>query len=120
MTTSGHTSDDTDARTEQKGHPMATVDITPTPEACRQIARLFRARQADAEALAARAVQALDALDATDDDDTLASWDRALLAAAFAALSEAEGARVLTMWEGLEALGPYADTDDGEGSDDAR
>jgi len=95
---------------------MDTVDITPTPEACRQIARLFRARQVDAETLAARAARALDDLDATD-DNALAPWDRALLAAAFAALSEAEGARVLTMQEGLEALGPYAD--DGEGSDDA-
>ncbi len=97
---------------------MDTIDITPTPEACRQIARLFRARQADAEALAARAAQALADLDATD-DDALAPWDRALLAAAFATLSEVEGARVLTMREGVEALGPYADADDGEGSDDA-
>jgi len=97
---------------------MDTVDITPTPEACRQIARLFRARQADAEALAARAARALDDLDGRA-DAALAPWDRALLAAAFAALSEAEGARVLTMREGVEALGPYADADDGEGSDDA-
>jgi len=118
MTTSGHTSDDADARTEQKGHPMDTVDITPTPEACRQIARLFCARQADAEALAARAARALDNLDGTD-DNALAPWDRALLAAAFAALSEAEGARAFTMREGVEALGPYADADDGEGSNDA-
>ncbi len=51
MTTSGHATDDTDARTGQKGYLMDTVDITLTPEACRQIARLFRARQADAEAL---------------------------------------------------------------------
>jgi len=28
-------------------------------------------------------------------------------------------ARILKMREGLEALGPYADADDGEGSDDA-
>ena len=118
MTTSGHTSDDTDARTEQKGHSMGSVDITPTPEACCQIARLFTARKADAEAQAARAARALDDLDATD-DDALAPWGRALLAAAFAALYEAAGARVLTMREGLEALGPYADADDGEGSDDA-
>ncbi len=97
---------------------MDTVDITPTPEACRQIARLFRARQADAEVLAARAARALDDLDGRA-DAALAPWDRALLAAAFAALSEAEGARVLTMREGVEALGPYADADDGEGSDDA-
>ncbi len=99
---------------------MDTVDITPTSEACRQIARLFRAQQADAEALAARAARALDDLDATD-DDALAPWGRALLAAAFAALHEAERARVRHMDEGLEALGPYAnaDADDGEGSDDA-
>jgi len=97
---------------------MDTVDITPTPEACRQIARLFRARQADAEVLAARAARALDDLDGRA-DAALAPWDRALLAAAFAALSAAEGARVLTMREGVEALGPYADADDGEGSDDA-
>ena len=99
---------------------MNAVDIIPTPEACRQIARLFRARQADAEALSARAARALDDLDATD-DNALAPWDRALLAAAFAALTEAEGARVLTMREGVEALGPYADADadDREGSDDA-
>jgi len=92
---------------------MDTVDITPTPEACRQIARLFRARQADAEALAARALDALD----TTDDDALAPWGRDLLAVAFAALYEAEGARVSKMREGLEALGPYADN--GKGSDDA-
>ncbi len=63
---------------------MDTVDITPTPEACRQIARLFRAQRADAEALAARALDALDALDGTADDsldaldgtadDALAPW----------------------------------------------
>ncbi len=97
---------------------MNTVDITPTPEACRQIARLFRVQQADAEALAVRAARALDDLDGCADVD-LAPWDRALLAAAFAALSEAEDARAVKMREGLEALGPYADADDGEGSDDA-
>ncbi len=99
---------------------MNTVDITPTPEACRQSARLFRVQQADAEALAARAARALDDLDGRA-DAALAPWDRALLAAAFAALSEAAGARILTMREGLEALDPYADADadDGEGSDDA-
>jgi len=61
-----------------------------------------------------RAAQALATLDATD-DDALAPWDRVLLAAAFAALHDAERARVRHMDEGLEALGPYAD----EGSDDA-
>ncbi len=99
---------------------MDTVDITPTPAACRQIARLFRAQRADAKALAARAAQALDTLDATD-DDALTPWDRVLLAAAFEALHDAEQARVRHMDEGLEALGPYAGADDrtGEGSDDA-
>ena len=95
---------------------MDYIDITPTPEACRQIARLFRAQQADAEALAARAARALDDLDGRAAAD-LGPWDRALLAAAFAALYEAEGTRVLTLREGLEALGPYADN--GEDSDDA-
>ncbi len=71
---------------------MDTVDITPTPEACHQIARLFRALKADAEALATRAEHALDALDATD-DDILALWGRALLATAFAALHDAARAR---------------------------
>jgi len=115
LTTSGHAADDADARTEQKGYPMDTVDITPTPEACLQIARLFRAQRADAEALAARAAQALDSLD-TLDDDALAPWGRSLLAAAFEALYEDERARVRHMDEGLGALVPYAD--DGEGSDD--
>ncbi len=97
---------------------MDTVDIMPTPTACRQIARLFRAQQTHSEALIARASRALDTLDATD-DDALAPWDRALLAAAFEALHDAERARVWHMGEGLEAWGPYADADDGEGSDDA-
>ena len=110
MTTSGHAADD--ARTEQKGYAMDTVDITSTPEACLQIARLFRAQRADAEALAARDAQALDSLD-TLDDDALAPWGRSLLAAAFEALYEDERARVHHMDEGLGALGPYAD--DGEG-----
>jgi len=34
-------------------------------------------------------------------------------------LYEDVGTRVLTRREGLEALGPYADADEGEGSDDA-
>ncbi len=99
---------------------MQTVDITPTPEACRQIARLFRAQKADAEALAARAAQALDTLDGCD-DNALTPWGRALLAAAFEVLHDAERARVRHMDDGLEALGPYATGGDGpeEGSDDA-
>ncbi len=98
---------------------MNTVDITPTPEACRQIARLFTAQKADAEAQAARAARAVDDLDATD-DDALVPWGRALLAAAFEALHDAERVRVRHMDEGLEALGPYANADakDREGSDD--
>ena len=97
---------------------MNRIDITPTHEAYRQIARLFRAQRADAEALAARAERALDDLDGRHDDD-LAPWGRALLAAAFEALHDAERARVHHMDEGLDALGPYAAADDGEGSDDA-
>ncbi len=54
---------------------MDTVDITPTPEACRQIARLFTAQRADAEALAARAAQALAHLD-EHPDGHLAPWGR--------------------------------------------
>jgi hypothetical protein len=92
---------------------MDRIDITPTPEACRQIARLFRAQQADAEALAARAARALDDLDGRADAD-LAPWDRALLAAAFEALYEDEGARIRHMAEALDALGPYAHADDSE------
>ena len=87
---------------------MDTVDITPTPAACRQIARLFRAQKADAEALAARAAQALATLDATN-DDALTPGDRVLLAAAFEALHDAERARVRHMDEGLAALGPSAE-----------
>ena len=99
---------------------MDTIDITPTPAACRQIARLFAAQKADAEALAARAAHALDALDTTD-DDALAPWSRDLLTAAFAALHDTARARVWHMDDGLEALGPYATGGDGtgEGSDDA-
>ncbi len=96
---------------------MNTVDITPTPAACRQIARLFRAQKADAEALATRVAQALDTLDATN-DNALTPWGRVLLAAAFEALHDAKRARVRNMDEGLEALGPAA-ADNGEGSDDA-
>jgi len=95
---------------------MQIVDITPTPAACRQIARLLTAHKADAEALAAPAALALDAT-----DDALAPWGRALLAASFEALHDAERARAQHMDEGLEALGPYGEADDGtgEGSDDA-
>ncbi len=97
---------------------MQTVDITPTPAACRQIARLFRAQQARSEDMIERATRALDALEELGDDE-IGPWDRALLAAAFDALGEGEGARVLTLREGVEALGPYTDAADGEGSDDA-
>jgi hypothetical protein len=88
---------------------MDTVDITPTPEACRQIAHLFRAQQTHSEEMAARARDALDGLD----DGEIGPWDRALLAAAFAALGDGERARVTHMREGLDALGPYA-TENGQ------
>jgi len=106
---------------------MDSVDIIPTPPACRQIARLFRAQQVHSEALIARAARALDALDGLDDRE-IGPWDRALLAAAFAALGEGEGARVARLRDGLDALGPDADTaataeedheDHEEGSNDA-
>jgi len=103
---------------------MQTVDITPAPAACRQIARLFRAQQAQSEDLIERASRALDALDGLDDSE-IGPWDRALLAAAFEALGEGEGARVARMRDGLDALGPDADTaataeeDHEEGADDA-
>jgi len=103
---------------------MDTVDITPTPAACRQVARLFQAQQIQSEALIERASRALDGLDGLDDGE-IGPWDRTLLAAAFDALGESEGARVAHMRDGLDALGPYADTapafedDHEEGSDDA-
>jgi len=102
---------------------MQTVDITPTPAVCRQIARLFRAQQIQSEALIERASRALDTLDGLDDRE-IGPWDRALLAAAFEALGEGEGARVARLRDGLDALGPYADTatsteEHEEGSDDA-
>jgi len=89
---------------------MDTFDLTPTPAACRQIARLFRARQAEAEEMIERASRALDALDALGDDE-IGPWDRALLAAAFEALGEGERSRARHMQDGLDALGPYANAD---------
>jgi len=105
---------------------MRTIDITPTPTACRQIARLFRAQQARSEDMIERASRALDALEERGDDE-IGPWDRALLAAAFEALGEGEGARVVSMRDGLAALGPNANTttsredheDHEEGSADA-
>jgi len=64
---------------------MDTIDIMPTPEACRQIARLFRAQQARSEEMAVCAERARDALDDRADDE-ISPWDRVLLAAAFEAL----------------------------------
>ena len=99
---------------------MDTIDITPTPAACRQIARLFRAQQVRSEDMIERASRALDALEGLG-DSAIGPWDRALLAAAFAALGEGEGARVARMRDSLDALGPYAtvEEDHEEGSDDA-
>ncbi len=99
---------------------MQAVDIIPTLAACRQIARLFRAQQAQSEALIDRASRALDALDGLDDRE-IGPWDRALLTAAFEALGEGEGARVARMRDGLAALGPDAisEEDHEEGADDA-
>ncbi len=86
---------------------MRTVDITPTPAACRQIARLFRAQQARSEDMIERASRALDALEGLGDDE-IGPWDRALLAAAFDSLGESERARVVSMQDGLAALGAAA------------
>jgi len=87
------------------------IDIITTPEACCQIARLLHAQQAHVEEMAERAERALDTLDGLDDDE-IGPWDRALLAAAFEALGDGERARVAHMRDGLDALGPYADTAD--------
>jgi len=102
---------------------MQAVDITRTPTACRQIARLFRAQQVHSEALIEQAAGALDALDGLNDSE-IGPWERALLAAAFEALGEGEGARVARMRDGLDALGPDAATatsteEHEEGADDA-
>jgi len=96
---------------------MDTIDITPTPEACCQIARLFRAQQARSEEMAACAERARDALDDRADDE-ISPWDRVLLAAAFEALGDGERARVTHMREGLDALGPYADATDEDGEEE--
>ncbi len=99
---------------------MSTFDIIPTPAACREIARVFRAQKAQSEDVARRAAQALAHLD-EHPDGHLAPWGRELLTAAFEALEAIGEARALHMQEGLDALGPYADedADRGEGSDDA-
>jgi len=49
----------------------------------------------------------------------LAPWGRELLTAAFEALAAIGAARAAHMQEGLDALGPAADEDAGEVSDDA-
>ncbi len=97
---------------------MSSVDITPTPEACQQIARLFRAQRRASAHLASLAAQARALLDGRTDAD-LAPWGRDLRAAAFEALHDAERARVRHMDEGLEALGPSTGAGAGEGSDAA-
>lgn len=84
------------------------IDMTPTPEACRQMARLCAGQQASAEALATRAEQALDELDGLADSE-LGPWERELLTAAFEALYDAETARIGHMRDALDALGPYSD-----------
>ncbi len=97
---------------------MQEVDIKHAPEAYRQLARLFRARKAHSEDLARRAVQALDYLD-EHPDGHLVPWGRALLTAAFEALAAIGEARAAHMQEGLDALGPAANEDREEDSDDA-
>ncbi len=89
---------------------MQTVDITPTPMACRQIARLFRAQHALSEGMVEWASRSLDVLEGLDDDE-IGPWDRALLAAAFEALGAGERSRACRMRDGLAALGPAADAD---------
>jgi len=89
---------------------MQTIDITPTPAACRQIARLFRAQQAQSVEMIERASRALDTLEGLD-DSAIGPWDRALLIAAFEALGEGERARACRMQDGLDALGPAAAAD---------
>jgi hypothetical protein len=89
----------------------AHIDMTPTPAGCRHMARLFKAQQARAEALAARAEHALDALDGLADGN-LGPWERELLAAAFEALYDAETARGGHMRDALAALGPHAHEQD--------
>jgi len=84
---------------------MDTIDITPTPAVCRQIARLFRAQQARSEDMIERASRALDALEELGDDE-IGPWGRALLAAAFETLGEGENACVARLRDGLDALGP--------------
>jgi len=90
---------------------MAAFDIMPTPLACREIARVFRAQKAQSEDLARRAVQALAHLD-EHPDGHLAPWGRELLTAAFEALAAIGEARAAHMQEGLDALGPDADEED--------
>ncbi len=99
---------------------MHIFDIIPTPAACCEIARVFRAQKAQSEDFARRAAQALAHLD-EHPDGHLAPWGRELLTAAFEALEAIGEARAAHMQEGLDALGPYADEDAnrGEGSDDA-
>lgn len=94
---------------------MHTVDITLTPAACREIARVFAAQCAQSEVMIEQASRALDALDGLDDNE-IGPWDHALLVAAFNALGDSERVRVAHMKEGLDALGP--DTADDEDKED--
>ena len=83
-----------------------TTDVTPA--ACRQLARLFRARQLQSEEIARQAAQALAGIDART-DRALAPWGRDLLTAAFEALRDAEQERVRRIQDGLDALDAYSD-----------
>jgi len=96
---------------------MDTVDITPTPEACRQIARLFRAQKADAEALASCAARP--GLPGRHRRCSPGPLEPCPPRRRLAALHDAERARVRHMDEGLEAIAPYGNATDREGSDDA-
>ena len=93
---------------------MRVFVITPAPAAGCHIARLFRARQPHAEGMIERARGALDVLECLD-DRAIGPWDRALLSAAFEALSEGERSRVHHMRESFDALGPAEDREEDPG-----
>ncbi len=84
------------------------IDMAPTPAACRQIARLFRARQAQLEEVGRQVEQSLDGIGKRTNRE-LAPWGRELLTAAFEALRAVEEERVWHMRDALDALEPYAE-----------